>query len=379
MPAMASLRKFTKRILVIINVAVVLLFLICCANAFLHPSTWWMISLLGLFFPLLLFLVFGFFIFWLFFYSRYLSVISLLALVIGWSNIHAFFAFGPARKFSKEKQAGALRILTWNVRSWDEFMAKKPPGSRHRDEMMQFVKEQNADLLCFQEFFEPYHFRDFAANIPYIQQDLNYPYYFFSRDHKGAGGRSESGVIIFSRYPIVSTRQVWYENDPLKGHESLISADISVNGKMIRVFTTHLQSVLFRRKDFHDMEIIRNVEDSLIEASKSIVKKLKRAYGFRSSQADLVRTELDASPYPAVICGDFNDVPNSYTYFRIRGSRQDAYTKKGFGIGRTYVYLSPTLRIDYIMADEKFKVLQCNKFALPYSDHHPVIADLQLP
>jgi endonuclease/exonuclease/phosphatase family metal-dependent hydrolase len=151
-----------------------------------------------------------------------------------------------------------------------------------------------------------------------------------------------------------------------------------VNGKTIRIFTTHLQSVLFRNKDFHSIEIIKNADDSMLQASKSIVKKLKRAYTFRSAQADLVREALDSSAYPNIICGDFNDVPNSYTYFHIRGNMQDAFIKKGFGIGRTYINLSPTLRIDYIMASPEFTVLQCERVNLPYSDHHPVVADLQL-
>jgi endonuclease/exonuclease/phosphatase family metal-dependent hydrolase len=92
----------------------------------------------------------------------------------------------------------------------------------------------------------------------------------------------------------------------------------------------------------------------------------------------LVRQELDASPHPNIICGDFNDVPNSYTYFHIRGNMQDAFIQKGFGIGRSYVNLSPTLRIDYILASPEFTVLQCKRFNLPYSDHHPIVADLQL-
>jgi len=121
------------------------------------------------------------------------------------------------------------------------------------------------------------------------------------------------------------------------------------------------------------------VDDSVLEASRSIIKKLKTAYAARGDQADLVRQQLDQSPYPAIVCGDFNDVPNSYTYFRIRGDRQDAYSTRGFGIGRTYVHISPTLRIDYIMTSRDFNILQCSKFPLPYSDHHPVITDIQLP
>jgi endonuclease/exonuclease/phosphatase family metal-dependent hydrolase len=160
--------------------------------------------------------------------------------------------------------------------------------------------------------------------------------------------------------------------------ESLISADILVNGKTIRIFTTHLQSVLFKPKDFRNVEIIRNAEDSMLQASRSLAKKLKDAVGLRGYQADTVRNQLDKSPYPLVICGDFNDVPNSYTYFHIRGNLQDAFISRNFGIGRTYVRISPTLRIDYILPSRDFEVVQSRKLNSPYSDHHAVIADLRL-
>ena len=80
----------------------------------------------------------------------------------------------------------------------------------------------------------------------------------------------------------------------------------------------------------------------MLEASRSLAKKLKNALGLRGYQADTVRKQLDASPYPLIICGDFNDVPNSYTYFHIRGNLQDAFIAKCFGIGRSYIHISPT-------------------------------------
>ena len=40
---------------------------------------------------------------------------------------------------------------------------------------------------------------------------------------------------------------------------------------------------------------------------------------------------------------------------------QDAFLKKGFGIGRTFSALSPTLRIDYIFTDKHFKIKQFNR------------------
>lgn len=377
---MATLRKFTKRFIVLSNIIVAAVFLLACCNSFLHPDKWWFVSLLGLIFPLLLLIVFGFFIFWLFFSARRLALVSLIAMVIGWNNIHAFLAFHVGSGFKNEKQTGALRVLTWNVRGWDEFITAKAGASGHRKKMMKFLQQQNADVMCFQEFFESHDPKELLDNIVYIQKQLNYPYYFFSHDYHRYDGLLETGVIIFSRYPIINTIQQKFKKAAnIRATESLIGADVDVNGKTVRIFTTHLQSVLFRSKDFRDIEIIKNAEDSMLEASKSIVKKLRRAYSFRGSQADLVRQELDTSAHANILCGDFNDVPNSYTYFHIRGNMQDAFIKKGFGIGRSYVNLSPTLRIDYIMASPEIMVLQCKRFDLPYSDHHPVVADLQLP
>jgi endonuclease/exonuclease/phosphatase family metal-dependent hydrolase len=377
---MASLRKFTKKLLILANAVAALLFLLACLNSFLEPSKWWLISLLGLVFPLLFLVVLGFGICWLFLDSRRWAWLSVLTLILGWKNIHVFFAFHPQAGFQAQKAPGAIRLLTWNVRSWDEFITKKPGSSGHRSKMIRFIAEQDPDLVCFQEFFESHDPRTLASTIPFFRDSLHFPYYFFSRDYSRRDGSYETGVIIFSKFPLTDTTRLRYGfKNNARGSESLIAADLDLGGRKVRLYTTHLQSVLFHSKDFRDIEIIKNVEDSVLQASRSIVKKLKRAYTLRSGQADLVRRELDSCPYPVIICGDFNDIPNSYTYFCIRGDRQDAFLAKGFGIGRTYVHLSPTLRIDYIMADKQFNILQCRKFPLPYSDHYPIVADLQIP
>jgi len=357
------------------NFAVGILFILSCCNSFLHPDRWWMIALLAFFFPLFLILLLSFLIFWVIARARY-ALISLICLVIGWRNIHAFFGFSFARHDFTHKDSASIRIMTWNVRRWDEFITKKTGASGHRLPMLELVKKQDADILCLQEFYEPAD--SSKSNIRFISERLHFPFFFFARDSGVHKNKNEDGVIIFSRYPIVSTFRERFKSDMYKKTESLISADILVNGKMIRIFTTHLQSVLFKPKDFRNVEIIRNAEDSILEASRSIAKKLKDAVGLRGYQADTVRTQLDKSPYPLIICGDFNDVPNSYTYFHIRGNLQDAFIAKNFGIGRTYVRISPTLRIDYILPSRDFEVVQSKKLNSPYSDHHAVIADLRL-
>ena len=372
---MISLRKFTKRFFILLNLGVGLLFLVSCCNAFLHPDSWWFIALLAFFFPLFLVLLLLMSVFWIFACPRYIWI-SVVCIIIGWSNVHAFFGFSLANHDFTRKDSASIRIITWNVRRWDEFTTKKTGASGHRLPMLQMLEKQNADILCLQEFYEPAD--SLMSNIRYIREILHFPYYFFSRDYRNRIFKYETGVIIFSKFPISARHQMHYNQDTLQKTESLLAADINVKGSTIRIYTTHLQSVLFKPRDFRNVEIIRNAEDSMLHASRSLAKKLKDALGLRGFQADAVRKELDASPWPLVICGDFNDVPNSYTYFHIRGNLQDAFNSRCFGIGRTYMRISPTLRIDYILPSRDFRIVQSMKINSPFSDHHAVVTDLQL-
>jgi len=87
---------------------------------------------------------------------------------------------------------------------------------------------------------------------------------------------------------------------------------------------------------------------------------------------------MSNSPHPSILCADLNDIPNSYSYATVRGNYQDAFLEKGSGIGRTFLGLSPTLRIDYVFADDRFEVRQFVRRKERYSDHFMLVADLAL-
>jgi len=369
-------KKVTKRFFIVVNIIFASLFLLACANSFLPPKNFWFIALLGLVFPALLILMIGFLVFWTLVRSKW-AIVSLVLLIFGWMHIHAFYAFNVSHKFTEEKDSAAIRIITWNVHYLDQMYRPNQQQQSQREPIITFLKQQNADIICLQEFFES-NKPQYIANIEYMKKELGMPYHYFVDDYRQPKKLYEVGPVIFSKLPILETGRHEYVHNSLKAVESLISADLLVNHDTIRIYTTHLQSVLFRKKELREIEKIKKVEDSLLFASRSIIMKLKQAYAFRGGQAQLVRSELDACPHPVLLCGDFNDVPNSYTYFHIKGNLQDAFLQKGFGIGRTYTSLSPTLRIDYLLASDHFRVLQCKKVELPYSDHYPVITDVAL-
>lgn len=116
-----------------------------------------------------------------------------------------------------------------------------------------------------------------------------------------------------------------------------------------------------------------------MQNSRNIFSKLKRGYQARAIQTGIVRREIEKSPHPVIITGDFNDIPNSYTYYTIGKGLQDAFLEKGAGVGRTYSGISPTLRIDYILAGKTFEVQQFQRIVRSLSDHYPLVADFTLP
>lgn len=349
-----------------------MLFLLACYGPYLSPENWWFLSFLGLGFAILLAVLIFFIFFWIIFAPRYVLV-SLLAMGLGWKAIGAFITLRPLPDFTEQKPVNTLRVMHWNVARFIELRRNDNRGSRTRMRMLDLIKRQNADVLCLQEF---YHSTDpkYYDNLNYLQQELNYPYFYYCWTEDG--GDQWFGQAIFSRYPLIDSAKLTFPRPGLP--ETLLQADVLFRSDTVRVMTTHLQSVQFKKEDYQSLEEIKSRDDSLLRHSRNIFSKLKKATMIRSTQADLVRAEIEKSPHPVIVTGDFNDVPNSYTYYTISQGMQDAFLKKGFGIGRTYSGISPTLRIDYILVGKEFKVQQFHRIVRQLSDHYPLVADLRL-
>lgn len=363
---------FATRLIIFLNLLIAIIFLLTCVGPYLNPEKWWFITMLGLGFAPFFILLVTFSLFWIIFKPRYIFL-SLIPLLIGWKSISVFFALNNSSAFQYAKSKGALRVVSWNVARFVEWSRNNNKGSQTRLKMMDLIKAQNADVLCLQEFFQSTD-SIYYNNLEHIRKKLGYPYYYYSWDDDGY--LQWVGQIIFSRYPIIDSGIVRYPRPGMP--EALIHADILLGKDTVRFYTTHLQSVQFKKQDYESIEKIKNRDDSLLENSVNIFAKLKKAIIFRSRQANIVREITSNSPHPYIVTGDFNDVPNSYTYFTIRNSLQDAFLKKGFGIGRTYRGVAPTLRIDHILATPNFSIRQFNRLVKDYSDHYMLVTDVAL-
>ena len=84
------------------------------------------------------------------------------------------------------------------------------------------------------------------------------------------------------------------------------------------------------------------------------------------------------SPYPVVISGDFNDLPQSHIYKLIDNNYKDAFRERGFGLAQTFKSKFIGLRIDYTFTSETIEILNHEVLNSDISDHYPVMTTLDL-
>lgn len=358
-------RSWPSLIAAIFTITILVLYLMVCLVPFMPLSILWIFNLPGLIFP------------FLFFILLILTVVYFIKrsgwrwwclgiLLLGAQQLSVVFPLRLSHKWTPEKKENSLRVLSWNVNSWDiaNFTAKN--GNTFHAPMMNFIKAQNADILCFQEFF---HCTDSAIVPSYIEpvRQMGFSYYYFAPYSFTVNGKFQTGLAIFSKYPIIDT--AFFKSITAGHSEGFVYADIEINSKKIRVFNTHLESVGFNSDDYRSV--------GKIKGSRTILKKLINSYTVRNTQARELKSLINKSPYPTVLCGDIDDVPNSTAYFTVKGSMQDAFIKKGVWPGATIRFISSTLRIDCIFAHKDFKINQFVTMNEIYSDHLPLITDIQ--
>ncbi len=359
-------RRTTKTIFLSINILIGMVFLVACLSPYINPNDFWLHGFMSLITPYLILVLIIFILLWLI-SNPIWALLPLLCLIVGYKQVSVAFAWHGNSGYSKRKSENSIRLVDWNVQSFNGLTNDLNAKKLVRHEVAASILKTHPDIICLQEFNSAASENNIALFTP------THPFYYFSADHKGRASDYKSGCIIFSKYPIINSGKTDFPSE-----ESLIYTDLLKGLDTIRIFTTHLQSFKFKQQDYADIQKIKASDEVSIHASMGIMRKMKAAYKKRGIQTDMVVKELEKSPYPFLICGDFNDVPNSYAYFNIRGDRQDAFLKKGFGIGRSFISLAPTLRIDYILPDNNFEVKQFDMVDAQLSDHIMLLAEIRL-
>lgn len=346
-----------NKIVLVLNVLAALLLLGSYLSPACNPQYLWPISFLGLGYVILLGLNFAFILYWLVQAKLWLFV-SLGAIIVGFSHTGKFFQI-QGRTTTADS---TLKVMSFNIQNFDE----RHKGKNPYPEFFEYVKNEKPDILCLQEFNRWVGIGEKTVALDELKNAIGAKFTYVMRD------KNTNDLVIVSRHKIIKHKGIAFT--AYKNTNGAMWADIVVNKDTVRVVNVHFQSFLLNQVSLDSL----NDGDKAIEKSKSIIKRLRNGFQKRVPQVDTVVRELQASPYPVILCGDFNDTPMSYTYGELTEDLKDAFIECGSGLGSTYTGPYPSFRIDYILHHPKMRSFNYKRGKSYGSDHRVIQAEISL-
>ena len=258
-----------------------------------------------------------------------------------------------------------LKIMTYNIHfgnSIDNIYNIKEIG--------RIIKDSRAEVVCLQEVDVNWGSRSLYENtiqrLSYIT-GLNYFYapIYNKPSHRSAEYPNEQfGVGILSKYEILHqsnynlSRWSTQSEDPQPGDPDFPPKKggfgniiISVNGKKISIYNTHL--------DFRETpppEYFRSIREIQVNEMIEII---------------------DFENYPTILMGDMNaDTTSKEVFSPLFNYFNDAWELGNITSGYSFPSDNPVRRIDYILTTRDIFIKKSYLLNTTASDHLPVIADI---
>lgn len=345
--------KATTRLLLLLNVLLVIMTLGSYVAPYISAAQLAIIPLLGLVYPALLVANIVAVGLWLFTEKKY-AWLSIIVIVIGYSSCTKLIQFNP----STDDSTTAIRIASYNCNFLKPVaFAKDASRPGMEAEFVSFLQKLKPQVLCVQE--------DGWRSHEQIQAAMDYAYVHQEKGYT---------VSIYSEFPIVDSGMVDFQSNIAN---TCLWVDVDINTDTLRIYNTHLES------NRHDgivpaaivAEVPEHINNSVL---LGIARHFQKFTLIRTGQAKKIQSHRKAAPYPAIICGDMNDTPQSQVYTTVRDDMQDTFLEKGCGIGSTYSKKIPGLRIDHIFVDPKLSVVNHEIVSNKFSDHKLLLVQLGL-
>ncbi|MBM4763460.1 endonuclease [Bacillus sp. B15-48] len=233
--------------------------------------------------------------------------------------------------------------MTYNIHH-GKGLDKKVDLSR----IAEVISTSKADIIGLNEVDKQFSKRShFIDQIHFLASKLNF-YFAFSPSltvkSREADMIRQYGNGILSRFPILKSQPYLLNFLPqiIEGR-SILETTITVNGKVLNVYVTHLSLNPFLHK----------------RQSELIINHIKN---------------------PAIILGDWNMKPYTRKWKRVVKRYNDVWHEAGEGRGFTYPSNNPRMRLDYIFTSKEFKILNAeisNDMPIA-SDHLPLVTTLTI-
>ena len=363
-----------KWILKILNLAVLPVTLIAAVLLFvsgqapaLSPAHSTLIALIGMAFPVWYVLNLILLAYWAIQFKLRL-IIPLFTLIFNVQGAQLYVQWNSS--------AGDSTLQTLKVISYNANLFGANRNTSDVDSIVQIIAEQNADLVLFQEAFNPDG--SLKKLMKQIGKKLNLPY---SECYKLHPDRNY-GMCIISKYRIKNWDKVYFSQPTgnMAMYADIQIPDLKEQGseRTIRIYNIHLQSIRFNKTDYKAIEEVNTEQTFDKNTTEGIINRIRIAYGKRAPQVDALKEAINACKLPKLVIGDFNDVPVSYTYYELSEDLNDAFVSRGSGLETTYKGPFPSFRIDYQLYSEPIKCLKYESIKKVPSDHKMIVGTYEI-
>ena len=346
----------SRLIAALCSVAVVLLWG-CVAATYFSPERWPWTGVLTLGFPFFVAAVLLTGLLVLLFARRF-WYIPLVGLAACGASLRTYYPVN----FHRDIPEGALKVLSYNTHGF----GSRATDDEGRNLVAEYIRTSGADIVCTQEnSFGPGSAFDSLMNaicVPPMRWDTVY-----------VNGNTYG---LFTHFPVVSKRKIFDE-----GYNGVVEFRLLLAPKdTLIVLNCHLQSMMLSQEDrdsYHDL--VKDPTENTEATSRRLFSKISQAASIRAEQVEILANYLASlRGRNIILCGDFNDTPVSYTHRRIVScGLNDAFTRSGNGLGRSFNRDAIVVRIDNILHSDHWKPYGATvDNSIDASDHYPIFTYL---
>lgn len=324
--------KLFRLLFTIYHFSILVLLLGTILNAYIPPRVFPWLNLLSLSFPVLMIL----------------NVLFCLTWIILWKKRAVFFlAFSlflivPTSRWINYREKKSikpnLKMLTFNIK-----------GGRvgGTGKVFNYLKNSGADVILLQEYGSQYQVSGYDFGV----------------------GNYEI-VALNSKTKILDHGKI-----ATTGNGNSFYADIEINGKRIRFINLYLSPFSFEKQKVKPSEDLEQNENKL----RYILGKLVPTFKNHQAEVQDLQNAVSASPYPVILAGDFNAVPNSYEYYHLLKNLKDVFVEVGRGSATSFHDYKFPIRIDHVFCSQSIQTVAYRvDRSAKLSDHFPVITEFYI-
>lgn len=285
---------------------------------------------------------------------------GVLMFLVCLSPIRMWFPMHTASKSVEGEPV--LTILTWNILGGEDLEMPATTEARTLNKIL----EVNADVVCLQEVFDfsEKGFKHFSQSAMDSLRKI-YPYEL---------GKETYDLRILSKYPL---------RNAYSGSRKSLNWGVNfiVSSPMGEIAMANVHFPSFgldedERSIFTDHNVSAREKEN---QGKDVLRKMKRAFPIRAEVAEDLIDCYEGVDMPAIVCGDFNDVPASWVYrMFLNAGFKDAYCATNFFPTYTFYPNLFYFHLDQIFYRGALRPLSVERIDLKTSDHLGLVARFQI-